>query len=221
MPVQCTCLSCGALFSVFPHEIRRGRGQYCSRSCKAEGQRGPRTDLIERFWAKVDTFGGPDACWPWTASRHGYGYGQLGLPGGKRNIYAHRLAWEIANGPIPDGKDILHSCDNPPCCNARHLHPGTNLENAQEAKARHRYASGDRHPWHTKPEVYKGFRDHLDFSGARGPSAKLTEDQVLDIRRTHQPYRVTNRALAEKYHVSIPTIARIIAGKTWKSSGTQ
>jgi hypothetical protein len=211
MPVQCTCLSCGASFPVFPHEIRRGRGQYCSRSCKAEGQRGPRTDLIERFWAKVDTSGGPDACWPWTASRHSYGYGQIGLPGGGI-VRAHRLAWEIANGPIPEGKGILHSCDNPPCCNARHLRPGTDLDNAADAKA-HGRPRGRRRLLQRKPKAPPKIPNR---SGTHNGRAKLSEAAVHDII-AHCPRRnAAYAAFGAKYGVSLTAVAFVVREQTWK-----
>ncbi|MFB9187253.1 HNH endonuclease signature motif containing protein [Dactylosporangium sucinum] len=54
-------------------------------------------------------------------------------------LLAHRVAWEVANGqPIPDGLQVLHSCDNPPCCNPAHLSIGTQAENMQQMVARGR-----------------------------------------------------------------------------------
>jgi hypothetical protein len=91
----------------------------------------------ERFWVKVDKSGGPDACWPWMAARvPAGGYGRFLAD---RLIAAHRYAWIITNGPIESKEiDVLHSCDNPPCCNPRHLRLGTALENAAEMYRKNR-----------------------------------------------------------------------------------
>jgi hypothetical protein len=76
--------------------------------------------------------GESDECWPWLGSRTVNGYGRLG------NRYAHRLVYEQEVGPIPDGLNVLHSCDNPPCVNPRHLRVGTQADNARDALERGR-----------------------------------------------------------------------------------
>src|SRR5690348_9330916 len=65
-----------------------------------------------RFWAKVNK---TPTCWLWTGKPNTKGYGRFGI--NYRIVAAHRFAWEITNGPIPDGLAVLHRCDNPPCCN--------------------------------------------------------------------------------------------------------
>lgn len=92
--------------------------------------------LAERFWSKVDTSAGLFGCWPWAAGRNDKGYGMFRVEG--RDRRAHRIAWTLTNGPIPDGLLVLHECDNPPCVNPAHLHLGTDADNARERDERGR-----------------------------------------------------------------------------------
>jgi hypothetical protein len=82
------------------------------------------------FWCKVNILGSSD-CWEWTASKDRNGYGRFKWR--NKSIYAHRFAY-ILSSPYDniDGWDILHTCDNPGCCNALHLYKGTHLENMQD-----------------------------------------------------------------------------------------
>jgi HNH endonuclease len=104
---------------------------------KRPNQYPPRT-LAERFWAKVDRSAGPDGCWPWTGARFWFGHGAIKIDG--RPWGAHRIAWELTNGPIPDGLQANHRCDNPPCCNPAHLFLGTQLDNVRDMDAKGRRA---------------------------------------------------------------------------------
>ncbi len=104
------------------------------------GARGPKVKPFEeRFWSHVDR-GSEDECWCWTGATMGKGYGVLKRPGERLNISAHRAAFELTRGTISDGLHVLHHCDNPPCCNPKHLFLGTNGDNVADmiAKGRHR-----------------------------------------------------------------------------------
>jgi hypothetical protein len=79
-----------------------------------------------------------DECWPWTGQTVTGGYGRLGWQG--RREIAHRVAWELFEGPIPEGQWVLHHCDNPPCCNPLHLYAGTQRQNIHDAIARGRFS---------------------------------------------------------------------------------
>lgn len=96
---------------------------------------------VAHLWSKVRI---PDAprhenmCWEWRGSLS-KGYGQIKVNG--RPLRAHRMAYEVAKGDIPEGMHILHSCDNPKCCNPAHLRPGTHQENMDDMQARGRRTS--------------------------------------------------------------------------------
>jgi len=98
--------------------------------------------MEERFWAKVDR---TDDCWLWTACRTTHGYGQF-RPERSRGAQAHRVAWELTNGPIPAGMLVLHRCDNPPCVNPAHLFLGTQSDNMRDM-----YAKGRGRPRRPRP----------------------------------------------------------------------
>lgn len=87
----------------------------------------------ERFWAKVDRRGRVE-CWPWTASTAGnQGYGRIRV--GERDVLAHRFAYELLRGPIPEGLDIDHLCRNRRCVNPAHMEPVTRTENTMRGES--------------------------------------------------------------------------------------
>lgn len=96
----------------------------------------PKKTWTDSFFEKV---GSPDenGCWPFIGCLSPNGYGRF------RRDNAHRIAWTIYNGPVPDGKWILHHCDNPSCVNPSHLYAGTPKDNAQDRmkRGRHRYGT--------------------------------------------------------------------------------
>jgi hypothetical protein len=105
-----------------------------------------RKSLDVCFWEKVDKRG-PDDCWLWTGARNVCNYGTL--RNGSRTLSAHRVSYEIHNGPIPDGLHVLHVCDNPPCCNPAHFLLGTHSDNMADMVAKGRSTRG-RPAWNKK-----------------------------------------------------------------------
>src|SRR5688572_1032600 len=107
--------------------------------------------MAERFWSKIAKDGlipehrpelGP--CWVWTAacSREGYGVFQEARG---TTVRAHRKAWELSHGCIPDDLNVLHHCDNPRCCRPAHLFLGTHVDNSNDKVSKARQARGARH----------------------------------------------------------------------------
>jgi hypothetical protein len=87
------------------------------------------TPIEQRFWSKVDLSG---ACWIWLATKAGSGYGQFSVSGSgstRVRVYAHRWAYEDANGPIPEGMELDHLCRRRDCVRPQHLQPVTHSEN--------------------------------------------------------------------------------------------
>lgn len=200
--IECVCQQCGTPFTAQPSLIRKGGGKYCSALCRQQGARRP---LEERFWEKVDKNGpipahrpelGP--CWLWTGSKDRYGKFS---PGGHSPVplNAHRVSYELAYGPVPDGKQICHECDNPPCVNPSHLFAGTADENMKNMRTKGR----DRHA-----------------SGEEAGKSRLTWEQVREIRRRHAVGDVSMRALAREYNIAYPAIAYIVHNKTGREEAT-
>jgi hypothetical protein len=147
---------------------------------------------IARFWSYVDR-GDPEDCWPWLRNAHGgqMGYGRFKSRGVNRA--AHRVAWELTNGPIPEGIFVCHHCDNPPCCNPAHLFLGTQAENLSDRDQKGR-------------AVYK--------RGEQNGGAKLTEAQVLSIRQ-QVAAGDSQRSVATRLGVSQGLVQMIVRRKVW------
>jgi hypothetical protein len=99
----------------------------------------------DRFWRNVKRPPVEDSkpCWEWQASTRKGSYGQIWSDpdpetGEKTLLSAHRVAWEILNGPVPEGMVLLHSCDNPKCCNPHHLTASTQAANMRDMKRKGR-----------------------------------------------------------------------------------
>lgn len=159
----------------------------------------PTRPLEERFWEKVRK---TEGCWLWTASTAEFGYGAIGA-GGKHGkiLRAHRVSYEIANGPIPAGLCVLHRCDNPGCVNPDHLFLGTNQDNHKDM-------------------IEKGRNSHRALHGENSHRSKLTLVQVEEIRtyvsrEVHR--RGAQREMAIKFGVTDATISLIVKNQTWNN----
>jgi hypothetical protein len=128
------CEWCGEAFQ--PLDLN-GVQRFCSLRCMARAT-SPRVPLADRFWAKVDRRG-PDDCWIWLGAKISSGYGTIYFGGKVRIVLAHRVAFELEVGPIPDGLELDHLCFERACVNPAHLEPVTKQENLRR-EAEHQRA---------------------------------------------------------------------------------
>jgi hypothetical protein len=156
--------------------------------------------LIDRFWSKVQK---TDGCWLWLACRSNR-YGAFKPAPDQPMCRAHRMAWQLTNGPIPDGLSVCHHCDTPTCVNPAHLFLGTQSDNLRDMAAKQRGRGKVNAPACIVPPP-KNFN-----------AKKLSADDVRTIRARHASgERVT--ALARAFLVSHPAIVRIVQRRTWQS----
>lgn len=145
--------------------------------------------LPERFWSKVDKRG-PNDCWEWKAGRHTQGYGLFWFEGTTHR--AHRL---VMGEPK---LHVLHTCDNPPCCNPNHLFLGTDADNMED-------------------KVLKGRARGGGPKGEGDPNSKLTNEDVRFIRTRYAKGGITYRQLAARFGVHHSVIYKVITKQTWKN----
>lgn len=148
--------------------------------------------LSERFWEKVD-IKSENECWNWIAHLNACGYGCIGID--RKVCSSNRIAWELTYGRIPDGLCVCHRCDNPACCNPKHLFLGTVNDNAQD-------------------KIKKGRMSPLP--GISNPSAKLNEKQVIEIRDLYLAGNISHMRLSKLYGMSKTQIGDICRRKSWK-----
>jgi hypothetical protein len=175
---------------------------YYERKKNGEGPRPPGkpANTPEVLWSKVE-IKGEDECWPWKGTLKDDGYGRVQI--NDWNYYAHRVIFNLANPGVielkaPKSYDesgfLLHSCDNPSCCNPKHLRVGTHAENMADKVARGRSP---------------------DFSGDKGPRAKLTMTQARQARQLKKD-GMSTRDLAVQFGISLPSMKTLLAGKSYK-----
>lgn len=145
----------------------------------------------DRFWSKVRT---SDGCWIWTGTRQTSGYGAMAISH-EGTIYrrrAHRVSWELVNGPIPPGLLVCHRCDNKLCVRPDHLFLGTPTDNVRDcwAKGRHPVRVGQELPW-----------------------AKLDVEAVAQIRSNDNGE--SNKQIASRLGISPNHVSRVRHGRAW------
>jgi len=155
--------------------------QEALRRINTMGKSGPKPASVEsRFWQKV-AIGSADECWLWQACTYHHGYGKFALT--RCNpVYAHRLAYELTYGAIPDGLCILHRCDVRACCNPNHLFLGTQLDNIADMNAKGR---GSKPPKPESRKTHKGWKDADTIRSlyATGHYKQIEIAQMFGIRQ--------------------------------------
>lgn len=168
-----------------------GRAYFAKGLCQRHYERKRKSGQIEllsledRFWKKVNK---TEGCWLWTGGKNADGYGIVCVASTREA--AHRVSWKLHNGPIPEGRHVLHHCDNPPCVRPDHLFLGDQVANVADMMAKGR---------------------GLKSRGEQQANAKLTEQAVRDIRDSS----LSQRALARKYGVKHKAIGCIKRRETW------
>lgn len=152
----------------------------------------PGVSLANQIALRTDRSGGPDACWPWLGPRKESGYGRIRHRG--RKVYVSHLVYELEYGSLPEGMCVLHTCDNPPCVNPKHLWAGTKADNNRD-------------------RMQKGRGGNL--AGENNGRAQLTEDQVRKIRHRYSLGGVSQRRLAEEHGLTPPAIGYIVRREHW------
>lgn len=143
--------------------------------------------IESRFWAKVDLRSSIE-CWNWNGAKRPTGYGMIRIDG--KTCATHRIAYQLQKGEIPEGMEILHSCDNPSCCNPAHLDVGTHQQNIQDMRNRFRM----------KNQI-------------------LTNNQVEAIRKLYFVENVKQKDIAILIGAKKATISSAIRGKNWANHG--
>jgi HNH endonuclease len=187
-----TCKACKRVISSHHGRMRHQRRGYgfCSMKCSStqHTEKALKTTKI-RFFSRLDLQ--PNECHVWNGQKNKTGYGLFSINGISR--LAHRVAWQFANGPIPLGKLVCHSCDNPPCCNPDHLWIGTAADNTADM-------------WS------KGRAKVFARRGSSVNTAKLNAEKVAIIRAS----KLKAKDLAKSFGVTAVQIYNIRSGRQWR-----
>lgn len=155
----------------------------------------PGVPLAHRVLVLTDRSGGPDACWPWLGARDTDGYGMLKLRYQRYRV--PRLVFEFDRGhpPSPEKPCICHTCDNPDCCNPKHLWAGTPGDNNRDREEKGR---------------------SVRLVGEDHPNAKLTANQVQAARAQYQAGSISQAKLARRLGISRTTLHPILQRTAWR-----
>ncbi len=152
------------------------------------------TNKFEDVWKYIDKKSNIE-CWEWTRSLNTQGYGQMNVGG---NPYlAHRIVYELTYNQIPYKLCVLHSCDNPKCCNPEHLFIGSRDDNNKDKKN-------------------KGRSYHPNHKGELNQTSKLTCKDIKEIRNLYSTGKYTQKELGNMFGVVRQNIGKIINHKRWK-----
>ena len=175
---------------------------YAKKVGRKVGEPGRPANTPEVLWSKVDKRG-EDECWEWKGFKNNKGYGRTWI--NDKGYYAHRVIYSLAypntislNAPTSTIETgfLLHTCDNPACCNPKHLWIGTHKDNMEDK------AKKGRCP---------------DFSGDKGPNCKLSMEQAREAR-LFRKNGMSARELAIKFEISLASMKTLLRGDSYKES---
>jgi hypothetical protein len=153
--------------------------------------------MKRRFWSKVQI---QWECWLWTGCHNSGGYGQFMIgsrtDGSRRVEKAHRVAWTLVFGPIPEAMCICHHCDNPSCVRPSHLFLGTHRDNILDMHSKGRHEGG----------AHRGQKHH---------NVKLTLADVQELRRRYASGGVSQARLGKEFGICQAHVGRIVRGERW------
>lgn len=177
-----TCEQCGNPFLAKPGQLKIGKARFCSRLCAQQNRYPP---LKERFWAQVRR---ADTCLLWTGAVTYDGYGMISetVDGKRLKHMTHRLSYQWAHGEIPNGQQVMHTCDTPACVNPAHLTLGTAKDNAEDRMRKHRAC-------------------HRNC---------LSKGEADAIRARYQQGDITYKQVSKIFDVHTCTVQRIVKGQT-------
>lgn len=182
--LEFVCLRCGKTFYRYRNKVYPTK--FCSRDCFYN------LSLFDKFWGRMTR--AASGCLKWTGKHDFNGYGLVRFYRHNRAWQGtHRIAWELAVGPIPNGLQVLHHCDVRDCCEPSHLFLGSQAENVSDMIAKGR-----------------------NVCGVNGMIRKLTEDQVTEMRSLYASRERTQRQLSELFGVTRGHVWRIINRVDWK-----
>lgn len=165
----------------------------------AIGKPGRPANTSDVLWEKVE-IKEPHECWPWKGYKNEEGYGRTWID--DNGYYAHRVIFNLVYPNViqlsapkntHDSGFLLHTCDNPSCCNPLHLFVGTHADNMAD-------------------KVSKGRSPN--FSGDNGPRCKLTMEQANEMREKRKN-GISAKQLAKDYGISLSSTKTLLAGKSY------
>lgn len=138
-------------------------------------------DLEQKFWSRVNR-GDNDECWEWTGSQT-KGYGNLTHK--SQTLYAHRVAYRLEHGDVPDGAHVLHECHNKSCVNPAHLKLGNHTDNMRDARQ-------------------QGKAHH-----------QLDAETALAVKSDYAETSMTQQQVADKHDISQSLVSLVVNEKIW------